>query len=185
MSGYTMSAQVKLADRAAQDITAFLEAIPTIVGVVNVEDNPYYIERDVDLVVVSNKGEETKSFQVEIKGDTYYKTGNYFFETISNTDNMSEGCFLYTDADFLFYYYLGIQELHMLPMKETRKWFLENLDTFQEKETRTAVGGGHYTTVGRLVPRYRLLEEVKGVMVHSLKGYEDPDRVVVHDLKNF
>lgn len=170
MSGYSMGQQVRIADKATEDIVNFLEAIPTVVGVINVEDSQYYREKDIDLVVVTNKGGTTKTMLVEIKGDTYHHTGNYFFETFSNAEKGTEGCFLYTEADYLFYYYVGVQELHMLPMKETREWFIDNIKLFTTKETKTLVGNGaSYTTVGELVPRYRLLEEVKGVKVHKLE----------------
>lgn len=171
MSGYTMMEQVKIADKATEDICTFLSVIPTVVGIINVEDSEYYREKDIDLVVVSNKGDVTKPILVEIKGDTYHHTGNYFFETFSNAEKGTEGCFLYTEADFLFYYYVEVQELHILPMKATRKWFIENVNLFTTKETKTQVGNHDYTTVGELVPRYKLLEEVEGVQIHKLKDF--------------
>lgn len=171
MSGYGMQQRVRIADRATSDIVSFLDMIPSIVGVLNVEGDPHYQEQDIDLVAVSKKNGSTECITIEIKGDTYYRTGNFFFETISNKEKGTEGCFLYTEADFLFYYYVGERELYMLPMKETREWYLANSKRFNERETKTSVRDTHYTTVGKLVPRQMVLDEVEGVTVYSLGDY--------------
>lgn len=173
MSGYGMQQRVKIADIATEDIVSFLNMIPSIAGVVNVEGDPYYQEQDIDLIAISKKGGRTECITIEIKGDTYHRTGNFFFETVSNKEKGTEGCFLYTTADFLFYYYVGEKELYMLPMKETREWYLANSKRFNERETKTSVRGTHYTTVGKLVPRQMVLDEVEGVVVHHLRDYID------------
>ena len=98
---------------------------------------------------------------LEVKGDRYFGTGNYFFETVSNKAKQTPGCFLYTDCDYLFYYFMEEQELHIFTMPEIRNWFLKNQNRFKISETSTPVqGGAHYITVGRLVPRHLLQEEM-------------------------
>lgn len=176
MSGYGMQQRVRIADMATEDIVMFLESIPSIVGVLNVEGDSYYQEQDIDLVAVSKKDDKTECIKIEIKGDTYHRTGNFFFETISNKEKGTEGCFLYTTADFLFYYYVAEKELYMLPVKETRAWYLANSKRFNERETKTSVRGTHYTTVGKLVPRQMVLDEVEGVTVYNLSDYIDTEK---------
>ena len=103
---------------------------------------------------------------MEIKGDRHHRTGNFFFETVSNESKGTTGCFLYTRAEWLFYYFVEVQTLYCLPMYSVRPWFEENMDRFRERRTSTPVAEGqeHYVTVGRLVPIQTVLAEVPGVL---------------------
>lgn len=153
-----MSDACATAARGTKIIEEFLEYVPNTLNVENVEDDPIYREKDIDLLwTFKAKGiEVTKS--VEIKVDTYHATGNYFFETISNVGKNTPGCFMYSEADLLFYYFLGI-ELHIIPLKKARAWFVENKKRFRRVRTSTIVGGGKYYTEGALVNRADFIEE--------------------------
>ncbi|MEW6499503.1 MAG: hypothetical protein AB1589_44625, partial [Cyanobacteriota bacterium] len=59
---------------------------------------------------------------VEVKGDRWNRTNNFFFETHSNLEKGTMGCFLYTEADWLFYYFVNTRLLYKLPMPKTRDW---------------------------------------------------------------
>lgn len=76
---------------------------------------------------------------------------------------------MYSEADYLFYYFVYQQELHIIPLQIAREWFKKNMNGFEEKRTSIPVGDGHYNTVGRVVPRKILQENVKGVNIISLK----------------
>lgn len=162
-----------VARRAAADVTHFLETTwPGTVAVHNVEEDPAYQIHDVDLLwsFVNAEG-ELRIIPVEVKGDRYHRTGNFFFETVSNEGKGTAGCFLYTKAEWLFYYFVEIETLYCLPMYSVRPWFEENVHRFRERRTSTPVGGGErrYVTVGRLVPIQAVLSEVAGVLQFRLE----------------
>jgi hypothetical protein len=144
-----MRETLDVAKQAALEIEAYLNGLPETLCVINVEDDPAFQKDDIDILWNTDNG----LFQIEIKGDRYYRTGNYFFETVSNKGKNSLGCFMYTKADFIYYYFVEEKELHMLPMPITRDWFLDNMHKYSEKKTSTKVGSGAYFTAGSLVPR--------------------------------
>lgn len=161
---YNMNQSMQVAKQATRDIEGWLSGLPETVGIENVEDNREYQRVDVDLIWITTTG----SYQVEIKGDRYHKTGNFFWETHSNKERNTPGCFLYTEADWLFYYFVTPRWLYQLPMPATRDWFLENINRFRERSTTTNVGNSYYTTVGRLVPINVVIAEVANIAKHQL-----------------
>jgi len=101
--------------------------------------------------------QEPRTRTVEVKVDTQgHETGNYAFETVSNESRASPGCILRTQADILFYYFVGSRELHMSQTRRLREWFLRELASkpkrFRTFETYTLVGNECYCAFGRLVP---------------------------------
>ncbi|MEW6496374.1 MAG: hypothetical protein AB1589_28200 [Cyanobacteriota bacterium] len=157
---YSMNDGLEVASQAAADIDAWLCAQPETISVINVEDDPTFQSRDIDLIWTTQKGEVL----VEVKGDRWNRTNNFFFETHSNLEKGTPGCFLYTEADWLFYYFVNTRLLYKLPMPKTRDWFRITMNRFRERSTTTPVGNSHYTTVGRLVPITTVMLEVPGVV---------------------
>jgi hypothetical protein len=162
---YSMQDGTQVAQVAAADIEHWLHSLRQTVDVTNVELDPAYQALDVDLLWTTQKGR----YQVEIKGDRVEKSGNFFFETQSNAEQGTPGCFLYTQADLLFYYFVNTKQLYILPMPQTRNWFVPIQDKFRERATTTPVAGHHYTTVGRLVPIARVMAEIKTARHYSLQ----------------
>jgi hypothetical protein len=156
---YSMSATTRVAQQAADDITHWLRGRSNTVSVVNVENDPTYQRLDIDLLWTTTQ----TTYRVEVKGDRLHHTGNFFFETHSNWERGTPGCFLYTEADMVFYYFVGPRTLYILPMPQTRQWFLANSHRFRERSTRTPIHDGYYTTVGRVVPISVVQAEVDGV----------------------
>ncbi len=152
-----MKETMDVAKMASMEIENYLWQQDDTIAVVNLEDDPYFQAVDIDLAWETKDG----VFLIEIKGDRYHRTGNYFFEVVSNQSKNSLGCFMYTEADFIFYYFIDEKELHVLPMPQTREWFNDNMGKYQQKTVSTVVGSGNYLTVGKLVPR----DEVKGKKV--------------------
>lgn len=152
---YHMNDTNALAQQASEEITNWLisrqqQGLNQINNIENVEDNPAYQALDIDLLVNLNNDNQ---FSIEIKADRYHTTGNFFFETVSNLERNTEGCFLYTQANYIFYYFIEIQRLYVLTMPEVRNWFVEHQEEFRQVATQTNVGNGnYYTTVGKLVP---------------------------------
>lgn len=171
---YTMEETSEIADKGTEHITQYLKSFSEIIEVINVENNKDYQEKDIDLLVVKKEDLKEKVVRIEIKVDRYHTTGNFFFETVSNTLKETNGCFMYSEADLLFYYFINIQKLYILPMKETRDWFIENVDRFKEKRCTSSVGnGGSYASIGRAVPRKVVLDEVEGAVLVDLTDYLD------------
>ncbi len=96
----TMSDASDVARQASAEVEAWLRRRPDTLDVRNVEDDPEFQRVDVDLVWTTHR----RSYTIEVKGDRWHETGNFFFETLSNKEKGTPGCFLYTQADFLFYY---------------------------------------------------------------------------------
>ncbi len=171
MKRHSMKNTLETAEKAARDVTHFLETYwPQTVKVHNVEDDPAYRVHDVDLLWTLAEHGRLRAVPIEIKGDTYDKTGNFFFETISNESKGTKGCFLYTAAVWLFYYFVNTGRLYCLPMDKTRPWFIHNDDRFREARTSTPAGEGHYVTVGKIVPIAEVLSDVPGVLVYQKHG---------------
>lgn len=150
--------------RAVREVTRWLWLDPQTRGVRNVERDPAYQTKDIDLLWRTGAGE----ISLEVKGDRHDETGNLFLETISNADTGSPGCFLYTEAAFIFYYFVRPRRLCVLPMPATRDWFLERAGGFAERRTHTPVGAGSYATVGRLVPANLVMKHVPGARVVAM-----------------
>jgi hypothetical protein len=103
---------------------------------------------------------------------------SYAFEAVANVATREPGWMIESDADELYYYYLGLgqpeeevralsgeadgalfaglnvvhDELVVLPMRETRAWFQENFERFTPRPVLFGGGSGWY----RLVPRAEL-----------------------------
>lgn len=158
---YKMREVLDVATQASQEIERWLlhrrdNGQNNIVTIDNVENIHDYQKIDVDLLI----NYANRQVLVEIKADRHHTTGNFFFETVSNVEKGTLGCFLYTQADYIFYYFIHIQTLYVLPMPQVRQWFLNNIDNFSQRAVQTPVGGGrHYTTVGRLVPITDVIQE--------------------------
>jgi hypothetical protein len=157
MNKYTFQESLDTADIGTEHVTNFLFSLPNTINVENVEGDVTYQKQDVDLVWQTDN---LKKLTIEIKVDNYAHSGNYFFETISNVGKKTEGCFMYSEADLLFYYFLN-QELHIFNLAKARKWFIENQDDFRTVRTSTGVGNGRYQTEGALVKRDRFKRDCK------------------------
>ena len=142
----------KFSKEGTQQIINYLYRRPDILDIVNVEDNEEYRKKDIDLLWRRLKNNVEMVHTVEIKVDNYFNSGNYFFETISNMTRNTPGCFMYSEAEYFFYYFPK-KELHVISLKMVREWFIQNIEQFAIKNGCTAVGDGFYKSEGRLVPR--------------------------------
>lgn len=150
-----MKAASETARIGTAHIVAYLQTQSTTVQIDNVEDDENYRSKDIDLIWTREHNSLRKQVLIEVKVDNYYQTGNYFFETFSNVEKNTPGCFLYSEADYFFYYFLN-REIHVIELAAARTWFIENMDDFPRKRTTTPVGQGFYHTEGRLVKRAAL-----------------------------
>lgn len=76
---YDFDTMNRVAKAGSTFIEKYLKSKPNVVDVVNVEEDPAYQKKDIDLVVHMQKGEAIETYTVEIKVDQYFdKTKNYF-----------------------------------------------------------------------------------------------------------
>jgi len=157
---YSMQAVQHAASRAVALVRDFLLAEAAGSQVHDVQEDPRFQHRGVDLLW-ERPGSEVLG--IEVKGDRQGgRRGTYFLELVSNAEKDTPGCFLYSRADLLAYVLLDRRELHLLPLPAARAWFLARSSEFPLRHARTRIGKAQYTTVGATVPARRLLSEVPG-----------------------
>lgn len=155
--GYEFHDVLKPSKEATDAVAFFFESSGYTVK--NAESDPNFQDIDVDMIIF---GADKEPKFVEVKADRHVRTGNYYFETVSNLDKGTDGCFIYSAADILAYYFVSKEELHLMDMQKVRTWFLENIADFETRKTSTVDVSGFvmYQSEGRLVPRWRVMEEV-------------------------
>lgn len=133
--------------------------------VLDVQNHHLCQKKDIDLVTYYQNQLET----LEIKSDQY-TTGNFFFETVSNAGLNRLGCFMYTESDYIYYYFSEWDKLYILPTKDTRNWFIQVMNTYREIEVRTSVNPqqDYYHSYGRIVPIQDVLKNVKVQAIECL-----------------
>ena len=172
MKTHSMREASAVGESAVAAVNHFLHSWPQTVAVHSVEADPAYQTHDVDLLWTVLEGHgRLRTISIEVKGDRYHKSGNFFLETVSNTRKNTPGCIIYSKAKWLFYYFVGNRELYCLPLAALQPWFYLHMDRFPLQETRTPTArGGTYTTQGRLVPIQIVLEEVAGIQKYVREG---------------
>lgn len=156
---YSMRGVSGPAARAVQLAQQYLRTLDPRGRIHDVQNDPRFQHRGVDLLWERS----TQDVEgIEVKGDRNARRGNYFFELVSNLEKNTPGCFLYSEADLLLYVFVAPREIHRLPMRSTRQWFLENANRFPLKQTRTRAGVSTYTTIGAAVPVREVLSHVPG-----------------------
>ena len=161
---YGFTPMLKIGEMAVKEVEKYLRSLKETIEVINVEDDEEYQKKDIDLIWRYKMNGRKYEQRIEVKGDRYHHTGNVFLETISNRERNNPGCFMYSEADYFFYYFVESRELYIIPLRRAREWFKENMHRFEEKCLSTKVGNyTYYTSAGRLVPRKVLREEVQGV----------------------
>lgn len=158
MPAYYFNNSSKIASEGARYIENFLYSHEDTSIVQSVENNKKFQEIEVDWIWT--RGKSKMPLYVEGKVDTMFSTGNYFFETISNLQKGTPGCIAYSEADYLIYYFYE-KELHLISMPQLQEWLEENQYRFPSRSATTPhYNGTPYTTVGKLVPRKLLAQEL-------------------------
>lgn len=118
--------------------------------IINVEDDPKYRKKDIDLIAITHQGQRIK---IEVKYDTYPER-NLFYETISNSNYNTPGCLEYSEADVLVYIYKRSNAFYAFDLKMLRTWVRENKEKFQESgaENDKDKSGKPYSSKGYKVP---------------------------------
>jgi hypothetical protein len=162
MRTYGMNEMLDVTKFGEEKTVHFLKKMKFTDRVLDVRHNKNYQKQDVDFLWYRKKQE----VKIEVKTDQQYKTGNYFFETISNDQKNTPGCFLLSTADLFFYFYVFEDnkkgEIHIMKLKKVREWFQKEKHRFREVKTSTKLNGKIlYHTIGKLVPRQDLIRALK------------------------
>jgi len=134
-------------------VEGFREILSTV-EVVDVSDNKDYQDEDVDFLWITKNLFKTDVFKVEVKTDSFPEN-NIFFELISNLEKGLAGCLMYTQADYLAYYYEQTGNCYVFDAQRLKKEIFNHpfyLDDSKKKKVKNRVGQGSYTTVGLAIP---------------------------------
>ena len=120
----------------------------------DVSDVKEYQKQDIDFIVKPNGKPDMK---FEVKNDTRIATtGNIFFETMSNVDYSTNGCFRKTKADVMVIVSESERKLYMI-QSERLKQFVES----NKGSLRFIARVPGSNSCGYLVPIGRLGESLK------------------------
>ena len=137
-------------------------------NVLDVRNDKTYRKKDIDFVI------DVKSllkYTIELKSDDKISsTGNFFFETISNSVRSTLGCFMMSQADFFYYYDTKGDKLYIFDLQRLRNWFIKNMDKFSRVVTSTkdATGKYLYKSYGRIVSKDLVLKYVPCTLIEKL-----------------
>ena len=123
---------------------SYINSNPCIIDLKDVTMVKKYQKLDIDFVIEYFYGLKQSW---EIKTDTY-DSGNICFETISNDNKSSKGCFLISEADYWFYYLEKKQQAIIFNHSKAMEWFKTNQDTFRE----VIVKNKNYNSINCLIP---------------------------------
>lgn len=106
-----------IGDEGESIVKRYLESLGSVKKVVDMANNKIFFHKDVDFVL--ERHDATK-FRIEVKTDQY-KSGNIYYETISNTVFDTEGCMEKSRCDYLCYYFINFDKLYILRMKDYKE----------------------------------------------------------------
>lgn len=156
---FTMQGVQHIADEAVRAARNYLTGEVPGSWVHDVQADPRFQHRGVDLLW-DRPGLEPLG--VEVKGDRNGRRGNFFFELVSNLEKDTPGCFLYSEANAMFYVFIGESLAYWIPMPEAREWFRPRAKEFPIRSAQTRTGALVYTTLGAIVPVRRVVQDVPG-----------------------
>lgn len=125
-----------------------------------------YRNKDIDFIAEINGREYT----IEVKCDEITeRTGNIFYETISNTTTNTLGCMVKTKADYIFYVLKHKGKAIIIKTEEYKKWFNENMKEFTPKYVPNKGTGGRedFAGFGYPIPISRELSRAKGPTIYG------------------
>lgn len=168
-SGYTMTGRNTFSKEGIDKVTQFLMQQKSVCKIVNVEDDPLYRKKDIDLIIEKNHHGERRNFTIEVKYDSYPER-NLYFETVSNLTYNTPGCLTYSEAHFLYYLYEKTDKLYVFHLKEFQNWFKQHQAYFDTQNYAKKVknhderNDGEYWSKGYAIP-------LQYIMKHLNKKY--------------
>lgn len=122
----------------------------------DVSDDPKYQKDDIDFIVEGKSGNEL-SFEVKNDSKIAY-TGNIFYESISNVDYGTVGCFEKTKADFIVICSEPENKFYLIRSNILKDYVRDNRSSLRYI---SRVEGSN--SAGYLVPKAKVAEHLKVV----------------------
>jgi penicillin-binding protein-related factor A (putative recombinase) len=122
----------------------------------DVSDDPKYQRDDIDFIVEGKSGNEI-SFEVKNDSKIAY-TGNIFYESISNVDYGTVGCFEKTKADFIVICSESENKFYLIKSDVLRNYVQQN-----KKSLRYISRVEGSNSAGYLIPKSKVSEHLKVV----------------------
>ncbi len=132
-------------------------------SVLDVTDSEDFQKLGIDLVWLVKAVTCSCAITIEVKADRHIKSGNLFFETLSDVERNTPGAFLATTAEWYFYTFPTIDTVYCLPLLDTREWFINQMENFELRTVKSVKSNRQWATQGRLVEIARIVAEVPGV----------------------
>lgn len=121
---------LKIGNVGEEVIFNFLEKNKATKTILDVRNDKFFQELDIDFIQETKQGEVRK---IEVKTDTIaHKTGNLAYEHTSNKYYNTIGCFEKTRADYIFYYLTETGELYILHTNTLRSYITNNKNRLRE-----------------------------------------------------
>ena len=117
---------IQIGNKGENIIYDYLMNHPSTDSVVNVSNDMWFQQFDIDFIQVDGNGGVNK---IEVKTDRLAdKTGNMIYEYWSDRRIFSVGCFEKTQADYIFYYLINTKVLYIFNTQELREWVHKRKD---------------------------------------------------------
>lgn len=122
----------------------------------DVSDDPDFQKDDIDFIVEGRSGNE---LSFEVKNDSkIYRTGNIFYEYISNVDYGTVGCFEKTKADFIVICSEQESKFYIIASEVLKEYVRNNKNSLRYI---SRVEGSN--SAGYLIPKRNVAEYLKEV----------------------
>lgn len=174
---YNFNDSIKQGEEGERIVKEWLESRPNIHKVVDMAKNSLFYHKDVDFVV---EKETREKFRLEVKTD-FYTSGNIYYETVSNEKYNVDGCMDKTDADVLAYYFIKLDILYLLNMKEYRKLMNKLIEEKHPAMCQKEVGNyakdgkNTYKSIGYTLPLAVLEEMMLPGTLKKVEGIQKKD----------
>ncbi len=159
MQEYSFHQKKEEGKHGVEIATNYLLSLEETLGVNNFESSRDKQMQGIDLIWKHKFQDSVYTSSIEVKIDNH-KTGYMFLETISDEENEKDGCFVSSEADFLFYIVKPWDIAYKISLPNAQNWFYDNKNRFKERRTFTRIAGKTHMTVGKLVPIDVLCREV-------------------------
>ncbi|XTR39316.1 hypothetical protein ACQQ2T_15520 (plasmid) [Paraclostridium tenue] len=182
--------QNSIASKASSEIYTFLKNRKNVIDVINIERNRNFQCNGVDLLCFKKELNTIKTQSIEIKADTHSNTNKYFLEVVGNDSTGVPGGIIYTIADYIFYYFIGIKELHVIERIYLQQWIYNNGNNLNYIDVPTVDKNNNflYNTTGALVSR-ELLKNTIPIWIYDLNlnilKYKPDVKLLASGLLNF
>lgn len=163
---HVFAESVQVGSEGEKIIELFINTLKSVSNVENVTEDVDYRAIDVDFVVTTLSGDK---IYYELKTEpTAHRTGNFFYEYICNVKRDTEGCFIFSQADFWMSFIPQSGLLYIFPLEKYREYVLEkakNLPLLLVHNT------GKYTK-GKVLNIQKVCKDVQH-NVRNLRDYVD------------